>query len=429
MRFPLLLRLALAAASISTAITAMAATSNVSTSSFLVTYQGELNADPAAVYAAIGQVGKWWSPAHTYSADAANLALDARVGGCFCESWGANSVEHARVINAQPGKMLRLVGSLGPLQDMAVVGVMTFAIAQQAGKARLTLTYRVRGTPDAGLDKIAPAVDKVIGEQFQRLAAFAGAAPTASGPAAAELADKFFDSDGVRIRYVENGAGDPVILVHGYASRIEDQWIATGVMPLLARQFRVVAFDARGHGRSGKPHDPKQYGAQMGLDVIHLMDHLGIARAHIVGYGMGADIVAQLVTTHPQRFITMTLGGATGRRNWTAEDDRRADSEAAAMEGKVLPGQDPKALAAARRSYRDQVVTDEQMAAVKVPTLGVVGTKDPNIGDFVRLKPMMPRLVRMVAIPEATQASTPSTPEFAAAIEYFLSYHLARVVK
>ncbi|MGZ5079489.1 MAG: alpha/beta fold hydrolase [Usitatibacter sp.] len=431
MRLPFPIRLAFAAAALATAGLAMAATSNVSKSGFLVTHRGEVKANPPALYAAIAQVGKWWSPAHTYSGDAAKLAMDPRAGGCFCETWGANSVQHARVIQAQPGKMLRLEGSLGPLQEMAVHGVMTFTIDQEGGKTALTLAYRVRGAPDAALDKLAPAVDKMIGEQFLRLVDFAGGAPAAGESAAAAIADQYFDSNGVRIRYIEDGkTGDPVILVHDFASRIEDQWIKTGVMPTLATQFRVVAFDARGHGKSDKPHDPKQYGAEMGLDVIRLMDHLGIQRAHIVGYAMGANIVAQLVTTHPERFITMTLGGATGRRNWTAEDDRRAEAEAAEIESaERLAGQDPKALAAVRRSNRDQVVTDEQMAAVKVPTLGIVGTKDPNMGDFVRLKPLMPRLVRMVAIADATHATAPAAPEFVAAIEYFLGYHPARVVK
>jgi pimeloyl-ACP methyl ester carboxylesterase len=454
MRLALLLRVAFAAAALSTAGLALAAASNVSKSGFLVTHHSEVKADPAAVYAAIVQVGKWWSPAHTYSGDAANLSMDPRVGGCFCETWGKNAALHARVIQAQRDKMLRLEGSLGPLQEMAVLGIMTFAIAQESGKTALTLTYRVRA-PDAALDKLAPVVDKVIGEQFQRLIAFAGGVPLSGESLAPGPADQYFDSNGVRIRYVEDGKGDPVILVHGYTNRIEDQWITTGVLPALARRFRVIAFDARGHGKSDKPHDPRQYGAEMGLDVIRLMDHLGIGRAHIIGYSMGAHIIAQLVTTHPERFITMTLGGATGRRNWTAEDDRRAEAEAAEMdEGSLrsqilrlapagqprpteeeirkrsaerLAGQDPKALAAVRRSNRDQVVTVEQMAAVKVPTLGVVGNNDPYIGDFVRLKAVMPSLVRMVAIGDATHATAPSAPEFVVAIQDFLNNHRAAI--
>lgn len=118
-----------------------------------------------------------------------------------------------------------------------------------------------------------------------------------AGPVAAE--DRFFDSAGVRIRYVEEGRGEPVVLVHGYTSDIEGQWIETGVSPALSRHHRVIAFDARGHGKSGKPHDPRAYGPEMARDVVRLLDHLGIAKAHVVGYSMGAHIVAQLLTLHP----------------------------------------------------------------------------------------------------------------------------------
>src|SRR3954453_5722440 len=109
--------------------------------------------------------------------------------------------------------------------------------------------------------------------------------------------DQFFDSAGVRIRYIEEGQGEPVVLVHGYTSDAEAQWARTGVIQALAAQYRVIAMDLRGHGGSGKPHDPAQYGPEMSLDIVRLLDHLGIRRAHIVGYSMGAHIVAQL--DHP----------------------------------------------------------------------------------------------------------------------------------
>src|SRR5918998_677025 len=108
-----------------------------------------------------------------------------------------------------------------------------------------------------------------------------------------------------------------------FASDAEAQWVRTGVLQALAARYRVIAMDARGHGRSGKPDDPARYGPEMGLDVVRLLDHLGIRRAHLVGYSMGAHIVAQLLVTHPERFLTATLGGASGRRNWSAEDQWR----------------------------------------------------------------------------------------------------------
>lgn len=260
--------------------------------------------------------------------------------------------------------------------------------------------------------------------------------------------DKYFDSAGVRIRYVEAGSGEPVVLVHGYTTDIEQQFVQTGVFPGLAKGYRTIALDARGHGKSGKPHDPKQYGPQMGLDVVRLLDHLGIPKAHIVGYSMGAHIVAQLVTTNPERFTTMTLGGASGRRNWTEDDERRVRIESAEMdEGMLrsqivrlwprdqpppsdeevrkrsaerLVGKDPRALAAVRRSNRDQVVSGAQMTAVKVPTLGVVGSADPYLKEFQDLKRLMPQMT-LVVIEGASHGSAPGRPEFLRAIEEFLA--------
>lgn len=121
--------------------------------------------------------------------------------------------------------------------------------------------------------------------------------------------DRFLDSGGVRIRYVDHGAGTAVVLVHGFTASIEPAWIETGILPSLARDYRVVAFDLRGHGKSGKPHDPRAYD-EMGLDAIRLLDHLGIQKAHIVGYSLGGIIVAKLLTTHHDRFLSAVLGGA-----------------------------------------------------------------------------------------------------------------------
>lgn len=266
-------------------------------------------------------------------------------------------------------------------------------------------------------------------------------------PAAALAAeDRFFTSNCVPIRYIEQGQGFPVVLIHGYTSSIEQQFVHTGVFDALAKDYRVIALDARGHGKSGKPHDRKDYGPEMGLDIVRLLDHLGLPRAHIVGYSMGAHIVAQLLTTHPERFASAVLGGASGRRNWTAEDQARVDIESKEMDegmlrsqivrlwpkneppptddqvrhrsAESLAGKDAQALAAVRRSNPDQVVTEAQMAAVKVPTLGVVGTADPYLKDFEQLKAVMPQL-QLVQIGGASHGSAPRRPEFIAALQGF----------
>jgi len=151
---------------------AAAETSAVSASGFTVTHQHELNATPHQVFESIGQVARWWNAAHTWSGDAANLSLELSAGGCFCERWSGGSVQHAVVVRVGRDRTLRLHGSLGPLQDLAVEGVLSFDVATSQGKTLLRVGYRVAGAPSAGLEALAAPVDRVIGEQAGRLAAF-----------------------------------------------------------------------------------------------------------------------------------------------------------------------------------------------------------------------------------------------------------------
>lgn len=169
MRTPLAVLLAAAAL----ALPARAETSAVSSSSFLATHRIEVGAPPRAVFEAIGRIGEWWSSEHVYSGNAANLSLELRAGACFCERWEGNSVEHGRVMYVQRDRTLRIDTALGPLQEMAATGILQFAVAPaEGGASTLTVTYRVRA-PDAGLERVAAVVDRVVGEQARRLGAFA----------------------------------------------------------------------------------------------------------------------------------------------------------------------------------------------------------------------------------------------------------------
>jgi len=138
-------------------------------------------AAPSAAYTALTRVGKWWDPAHTWSGDARNLLLEPRAGGCFCEKLSdGGSVSHGRVIWAQPGKMLRLEGALGPLQDMAVIGILSFKLEPDGAGTRLTMTYRASGNFTMDSAKLAPLVDQVLGVQLERLRTFADTGRPAS---------------------------------------------------------------------------------------------------------------------------------------------------------------------------------------------------------------------------------------------------------
>ncbi len=127
-------------------------------------------ASPARAYAALARIDDWWNPEHTYSGKAANLSLDPRAGGCFCEKLdGGGTIEHLRVVYAQPGQILRLQGGLGPLQAQAATGTLTWALKPVSNGVEIRQTYAVGGYIPGGADKLAPIVDKVLAEQLRRL--------------------------------------------------------------------------------------------------------------------------------------------------------------------------------------------------------------------------------------------------------------------
>jgi uncharacterized protein YndB with AHSA1/START domain len=151
-----------------------AETSNVSATGFVSTFREEVKVPPDLVWKAMVQLPRWWDNQHTYSGQASNMSLDLQAGGCWCERWGdGQSVQHGSVILVQPGRVIRIDAALGPLQELATSGVLTIVTAAQEGKTFLRMTYRVAGNADAGLEKLAPVVDQVIGTQYRRLKALA----------------------------------------------------------------------------------------------------------------------------------------------------------------------------------------------------------------------------------------------------------------
>ena len=136
---------------------------------FFLTYSGPVAASTTKAYADVTQIQRWWSSDHTYSGKAANLSIKPEAGGCFCERWKDGSAEHGRVIMALPGKLLRLETSLGPLQELALKGILSFWIKTEDSATTLTVEYRVNGSSGSGLDQFAPNVDEVLGAQVERL--------------------------------------------------------------------------------------------------------------------------------------------------------------------------------------------------------------------------------------------------------------------
>jgi uncharacterized protein YndB with AHSA1/START domain len=144
-----------------------------SASGFVVEHKYRITAEPAAAWQVLVHPERWWPSAHTWSGDASHLSLTPEAGGCFCERWADGSVEHGHVVHVRPGRMLRFVGALGPLQDMGVSAALTVALAPVDGGTEATVTYRVSGDAAHALDQIAPVVDQVIGQQFGGFAALA----------------------------------------------------------------------------------------------------------------------------------------------------------------------------------------------------------------------------------------------------------------
>src|SRR5262249_31356777 len=119
---------------------------------FMISAEADVAATPQQTYAALVQIGRWWSSDHTYSGAAVNLSIDPHAGGCFCERWSGGSVQHGQIVMAfarDNTRMLRIMTALGPLQEMGVTGVWTFTITprQGASGAHIVMNYRVSGDP------------------------------------------------------------------------------------------------------------------------------------------------------------------------------------------------------------------------------------------------------------------------------------------
>jgi hypothetical protein len=149
---------------------AVAEVSAMTSSAFELRETAHIAAAPDKVYALLIQPAHWWSSDHTFSGNAANMTLDARAGGCWCETLaGGGSVEHLRVVYVAPGKSLRLRGALGPFQGLAVDGVMTWSVKAVGDGADLTFSYLVAGYSKDGFDDLSKSADRVLGDQLAQL--------------------------------------------------------------------------------------------------------------------------------------------------------------------------------------------------------------------------------------------------------------------
>lgn len=146
---------------------------SVASNGFEVASAATIAAPPDRVYAALGEVGRWWSPSHTFSRDASNLSIELRAGGCFCEKLkNGGSVQHLTVVYAAPGIGLRLRGALGPLQAEGVDGALSWTLKPVQDGTAVALDYVVGGYIRGGIEQWAPRVGRVLDEQLQNLKSY-----------------------------------------------------------------------------------------------------------------------------------------------------------------------------------------------------------------------------------------------------------------
>jgi len=243
-----------------------------------------------------------------------------------------------------------------------------------------------------------------------------------------------FASGDAETAYLDAGDGAPIVLVHGFASTKETNWVAPGWVDALTRAGRrAIALDNRGHGASTKLYDPARYhSAIMAEDVRALMDHLGLERADVMGYSMGARIAAYLALAHPARVHHLIFGGLGIK---LVEGVGLPETIAAALEAPSISDvRDPqgfafrafaqqtksdlKALAACIRGSR-QTLTREEVARIAAPTLVAVGSTDTIAGSAQALAMLMPN-ARALDIPGRDHMLAVGDKAFKAGVLAFL---------
>lgn len=280
-------------------------------------------------------------------------------------------------------------------------------------------------------------------------------------PGFALAADQTFDSNGVKIRYVTEGSGEPVVLIHGWMGDSSmwgrDLFGNTKLTPTPG--FQSIAIDCRGHGKSDKPHDVDKYGVEMAADVVRLLDHLKIEKAHLIGYSSGSLIAGKVAATHPERVLSIVYGaqaplirkpipaGAPETKPsadseteifaravdegkdlgvylmavWPADRPKPTEEQARALAKMLYGGKDLKAIAAAGRGFRYLGVTVDDLKKCKAPFLFIHGGNESDtVKDSVENAHKLLGGGEVKIIEGGDHITTLGKPEFGQAIVEFL---------
>jgi pimeloyl-ACP methyl ester carboxylesterase len=268
-----------------------------------------------------------------------------------------------------------------------------------------------------------------------------------------------FKAGKVKLHYEIHGTGEPLILLNGILGSAEKTWGAKanggfGLYEALSKRYRVIALDGRGQGKSDKPHDPKMYGMETVRDVIRLMDHLKIRKAHVLGLSMGGGVLGRLLVERPERLLSAILvsprmvyklsreeiSGTAELIDALKHKEKRANfilklvppdqpkptvEQAAAIADGLLKDEDALALAAWAEAHdRDLGVSEKQLRANRVPVLVVYASKEAGNGGKEWMEEIASLLRGEVKVIEGAEHGTsPGFPAFLEAVTRFLDKH------
>ncbi len=256
----------------------------------------------------------------------------------------------------------------------------------------------------------------------------------------------YFDNDGVKIHYEIEGQGPDLLMIHGFASNIDNNWKQTNWIRTLKDENRLILIDCRGHGKSDKPTDSSQYGIKMMEDIIKLMDHLSIKKANAFGYSMGSRLTLNLLTLEPKRVNCGILGGFVVPSTNTKQTAFTYKSVVKALKAENLEqvtdpigrefrkfvestGGDLKALAAVMMNYVEQPDVmfttgsriKKTLRKIRVPVMTVVGSDDFLQGDKAMIAKLVPNACHF-QIQGRDHLTVVPDPKFHMVVKAFLNY-------
>ena len=227
-------------------------------------------------------------------------------------------------------------------------------------------------------------------------------------------ANQSFTANGVKIHYVVEGQGEPVVLLHGLHASAKINWQLPGIFAALAKDYRVIALDLPGHGESDKPQSDGAYGLQMSEDVRRLLDHLKIKKAHLVGYSLGGMIAVKFMSMHQDR----VLSGIVGGMGWLPEG-----SDLQKIWPRISERNGGRTPAACIQSFGKLAVPERALKAIRVPVEIIVGDRDPVKKLFVIPLETVREDWPVVEIEDAGHLTCVIKPQFKAEIKRWLDAH------